>query len=177
MTSEAGYPWSSFTVDPHVHPTVRAGDIDRDAAAQILAAAFAEGRLDHDEYDQRLTAVMAAKTVGEFLPLLDDVAVLSHPPHRSPRRNLGLRPSTVRGRAIAAWVATAVVFNVLWTASWFGQGTPTAVEYWPLWAMLLTAIPAAWIGTQGGQIESGRSLPTPKPLPGLTSNHPGQAIL
>ena len=39
-----------------------ASDADRDAAAGLLNAALAEGRLTADEYDQRLSAAYAART-------------------------------------------------------------------------------------------------------------------
>ena len=40
----------------------RASDADRDAAADLLNEAFAEGRLTADEHDQRLSAAYAART-------------------------------------------------------------------------------------------------------------------
>ena len=43
-------------------PRTLASDADRDTAAGLLNAAFAEGRLTADEYDQRLTAACAART-------------------------------------------------------------------------------------------------------------------
>jgi hypothetical protein len=50
-----------------------AGDADRERAADVLKAAFAEGRLYKPEYDQRLARVMAARTVEELRHLISDV--------------------------------------------------------------------------------------------------------
>lgn len=50
-----------------------AGDADRERAADVLKAAFAEGRLLKPEYDQRLAHVMAARTVEQLRQLLEDL--------------------------------------------------------------------------------------------------------
>lgn len=52
---------------------MRASDSDRDAAAERLALALSEGRLDLTEYDERLSAAMHAKTVGELARLTEDL--------------------------------------------------------------------------------------------------------
>ena len=43
-------------------PRTLASDADRDSAVGLLNAAWAEGRLTADEYDQRLSAAYAART-------------------------------------------------------------------------------------------------------------------
>jgi Domain of unknown function (DUF1707) len=55
-------------------PPVRASDAERDQAAEILRAGYAEGRLSSAELDERLTAAYAAKTRADRL--LDP----GHPP-------------------------------------------------------------------------------------------------
>ena len=52
---------------------VRAGDQDREAALHQLQAAFAEGRLDDDEFDQRMRAALTARTSADLAQLLDDL--------------------------------------------------------------------------------------------------------
>jgi hypothetical protein len=52
---------------------LRASDADRDRVADILRDALAEGRLTSDEHSDRLSAVYAAKTVGELEPLVRDL--------------------------------------------------------------------------------------------------------
>src|SRR3984885_8248522 len=54
---------------PAPAPAVRASDQDRDAAAQRLQQAFAERRLDDDEFDERMRAALTART-GSDLELL-----------------------------------------------------------------------------------------------------------
>jgi Domain of unknown function (DUF1707) len=42
--------------------SLRASDADRDRAAAILGAAYTEGRLSEDEYDDRLQGALSART-------------------------------------------------------------------------------------------------------------------
>ncbi|WP_314171524.1 DUF1707 and DUF4190 domain-containing protein [Streptomyces winkii] len=50
-----------------------AGNADRDRAADVLKAAYAEGRLNKDEYDYRVGRAVAARTVEELQQLTGDV--------------------------------------------------------------------------------------------------------
>lgn len=52
---------------------IRAADQDREAALQRLQAAFAEGRLDDDEFDLRMRAALTARTGADLALLLDDL--------------------------------------------------------------------------------------------------------
>jgi hypothetical protein len=61
-------------------PAIRVSDRDRDAAAHVLQAAFAEGRLDDDEFDQRMRAVLTARVSTDLEKLTADLpAAGSHP--------------------------------------------------------------------------------------------------
>src|SRR5215831_19592188 len=52
---------------------IRASDVDRDAAAGLLNAAFAEGRLTADEHGQRIEAAYAARTWQQLHQLTADL--------------------------------------------------------------------------------------------------------
>src|SRR5215469_6991327 len=54
-------------------PVTRASDRERDAVLQRVQQAFAEGRLDDAEFDERMRATLAAKTNGELDALLTDL--------------------------------------------------------------------------------------------------------
>lgn len=58
---------------PPEHGRIRASDADRDSVAYQLREALAEGRLDPDEHSERLDAVYRAKTIGELVPLTEDL--------------------------------------------------------------------------------------------------------
>jgi hypothetical protein len=70
---------------------IRASDQDREAVVQRLQDAFAEGRLDDAEFDQRTRAALTAKTSANLAPLLDDLPAAGRPsagpgPGRGPGR-------------------------------------------------------------------------------------------
>jgi Domain of unknown function (DUF1707) len=54
-------------------PPVRASDAERDKAAEILRAGYAEGRLSRAELDERLTAAYAAKSRTDLCDLTSDL--------------------------------------------------------------------------------------------------------
>ena len=60
-------------------PAMRASDRDRDAVVQRVQDAFAEGRLDDVEFDERMRAALAARTFGELDALLTDLPATAHP--------------------------------------------------------------------------------------------------
>ncbi|WP_103532493.1 DUF1707 domain-containing protein [Streptomyces sp. SM11] len=52
---------------------MRASDAERERIAELLREAVAEGRLDMDEFDQRLETTYKARTHGELEPLVQDL--------------------------------------------------------------------------------------------------------
>jgi hypothetical protein len=60
-------------------PDLRASDRERDAALQTLQAAFAEGRLGDDEFDERMRSALAARTRTELEVLFKDLPADAHP--------------------------------------------------------------------------------------------------
>lgn len=52
---------------------MRAGHADRDRTIDVLKAAFAEGRLSAQEYEQRHEAAAAAQTYGQLATLVADL--------------------------------------------------------------------------------------------------------
>lgn len=56
-----------------LRPEMRASQAERDVAAQRLQAAFAEHRLDDEEFDQRIRSALTARTTGELDRLTADL--------------------------------------------------------------------------------------------------------
>ena len=56
-------------------PDMRASDAERERVAETLREAVAEGRLEMDEFEQRLDATFKARTHGELVPLVRDLPV------------------------------------------------------------------------------------------------------
>ncbi|MFE3455208.1 DUF1707 domain-containing protein [Nonomuraea sp. NPDC059194] len=59
--------------DPPSSPALRASDAERDRIIELLHAAVADGRLDPVEFDERLDAALAARTIDELTPLITDL--------------------------------------------------------------------------------------------------------
>lgn len=64
-----------MTIEPggDQKPAIRVGDRDRDAVVQRLQQAFAEGRLDDDEFDQRTRAALTARHSTDLAELIRDL--------------------------------------------------------------------------------------------------------
>jgi len=69
-------------------PNLRASDADRDATADRLRQHHTDGRLDQDEFQERLDRCFAAKTVGELAELTRDL------PADPARRGAGARANS-----------------------------------------------------------------------------------
>lgn len=59
--------------DPPSSPALRASDADRDRVIELLRAAVGDGRLDQAEFDERLDAALAARTIDALTPLTADL--------------------------------------------------------------------------------------------------------
>ena len=66
-------------------PNLRASDADRDATADRLRQHHTDGRIDPEEFQERLDGCFAAKTVGELAELTRDL------PDDRPRHRAGGR--------------------------------------------------------------------------------------
>jgi hypothetical protein len=82
---------------PAKAPAQRASDADRDIAADVLCAAVGDGRLTLDELDDRLGAVLSARTTTELAALIADL----------PGRLSGSSASPTAPSAVAPGKATA----------------------------------------------------------------------
>jgi hypothetical protein len=70
-----GEVWGAFAHDPRdpAVSSLRASDADREVIHGVLAEAFADGRLDRAEYDERSTSVLSARTLGALPPIVADL--------------------------------------------------------------------------------------------------------
>jgi uncharacterized protein DUF1707 len=134
--------WASFNHDPR-DPAVsalRASDADRDVVHGLLTDAFADGRLDRQEYDERSAATLQARTLGELPPLVADlVPDLPLLPARVP---LSVATSAeIQQRAVEKWhrERREALLGFLGTAVFFGIMS-FLFTYWvllvPLFALM-----------------------------------------
>ncbi len=110
---------------------LRAGDEDRDRTIARLREAYAEGRLQPEEFNDRLDRAYVAKTFADLRALTVDLP-------QDPPRNTTLAAQNVKDRqdmrsAWAAWLGVGVMVNIIWFATWMGSGP--APYYWPIWVM------------------------------------------
>lgn len=122
---------------------MRAGDGDRQATADRLQNALAEGRLDLDEYDERLQRAYAAKTYAELDALLADLPGAA-PVHRSGVAVPGPSLSAVEGQAarphatrrwlVETWDSYGAVVGIT-TTVWLITvlGSWELHYFWPIW--------------------------------------------
>jgi Domain of unknown function (DUF1707) len=144
--NSGGEGWNAFSADPRdpLYQQLRASDADRSQASTMLAGAYAEGRLDSDEYEQRLDQVRSSKSLGELVPVLADVIVAPGQaaappgPRFAPSGQFRGQPGMV-GPFPRWWIGLAVLFNVIWLLTCLTAGR--LIYYWPMWPMLGTAIP------------------------------------
>lgn len=141
--------WSSFPHDPRDpgNASLRAADRDREALHQVLAEAYADGRLDREEHDERSAAVTAARTLGELPDLVADLVPTAPTPARRPPTDLATATSEdLARRAHDAWrhdvreaVATLLVPSLICVVVWLATSAPDG-HFWPMWVMLGTGV-------------------------------------
>lgn len=142
--------WAGFAHDPRqrAHADLRASDADRDLVAGVLASAYADGRLDRVEHDERAEAAAHARTLGELPPLMSDLV-----PETTPSKALDplvrATPAELRTRAEELWqerrrnavlgfLAPSIVCWAIFLA--INGGTPGDAFLWPLIVMAATGV-------------------------------------
>lgn len=110
------------------NPNLRAADADREHTAERLRESHAEGRLDMDEFQQRLERCYQAKTVGELDELARDLP--RHDEHAE-RPSLGwFRPSGSRLAPLAAIVIGLIVISAAIGHHLFWVWIPLVFLFW-----------------------------------------------
>lgn len=109
-------------------PRARIGDAERDRATSELGQHYADGRLDHEEYDERLDAIWSAKTSADLAVVFHDL----------PRQVVpAARPAVVGRRRPFPWLP--VLFVLI--------GLSILLEA-PLWLLIF---PVLWIAHRRGR--------------------------
>jgi hypothetical protein len=133
--------WSSFSRDPRVpgQAELRASDADRDVVLEVLAEAYADGRLDRDELEVRTAVTQSARTLGELVGPLEGLVATS--PAVRPSAEL-LPASELERRAVASWASDRrqalwgliSVSAIVWTIWLVGALGPDGFDFsfpWP----------------------------------------------
>lgn len=75
----------------------RVSDAERDEVVELLRRAAGEGRIGHDELDERLTRALSARTYRELNATIEDIP-----------RPRGTRGMATRRGGVGVWALTAV---------------------------------------------------------------------
>lgn len=127
--------WNQFDHDPRLPANVgmRASDRDRAVIETVLADAFAEGRITRSEYDERTEAALTSRTLGDLMPLVDDLPVV-----RATRSTIPEEAERhwekSRREALMGLIGISAITWTIWAATMLG-GFP-----WPLFPMLAAAV-------------------------------------
>ena len=156
--TDPGQIWASFTLDPRrpEYAPLRASDQDRNVVHQVLADAYADGRLDRDEFETRTADVTAAKTLGELAGLVEGLVPRSSLPAVQPGSVL-MSEAEVQERAVAKWrsereqaLGGFIFASVICWVIWFATGADAIP--WPLFVMAGTGINVLRVFTQRREI-------------------------
>ncbi|MBX6382054.1 MAG: DUF1707 and DUF4870 domain-containing protein [Microbispora sp.] len=71
MPAAATPPWPGSA--PMPHPQLRVTNEDREQVVEHVKTAYAEGRLDKHEMDERLHLAMTARTHADLMPIMNDL--------------------------------------------------------------------------------------------------------
>jgi hypothetical protein len=148
-TASNGGLWRRFEHDPRdpAYAGMRASDRDRAVVHDALATAYAEGRLDREELDERTAQVGSAKTYADLVPPLNgltadaDVAAVS----------LASRPDLERKAAVYYREKLRETFfeflipNLICWTIWYLTGHDYFI--WPIFVTIPTLIHLLQVAT------------------------------
>jgi hypothetical protein len=135
--------WDEFEHDPRseANAHLRASDRDRDVVHGLLGTAYADGRLDRTEFDERTTRVSTARTLAELPPIVADLVAATS--------SALLRPAELRAEAerryradrreALTYLGPAIICWVIWAAVLVG-GRGTWFP-WPVFVTIGTGMP------------------------------------
>jgi hypothetical protein len=149
-----GSVWREFEHDPRdpAYAGMRASDRDRAVVFDVLATAYAEGRLDRDELDERTAAVTAAKTYADLLPPLRDLTADAVPARFSsvPSGDLERQARLYYSEKLRESFFGLLVPNLICWAIWFMSGHNAFI--WPIFVLIPTGLNFLRVATSRGAI-------------------------
>lgn len=133
--------WQQFEHDPRApeYAGLRASDRDRDVVLQVLGEAYAAGRLDLAELDERTDSVHRIRTLGELPELVADLVpqvasrAVATTGGTAFERKIQAAYDRKRRDALWGFLAASTICWVIWLAT--GQGHP-----WPAYVMLAAGL-------------------------------------
>ena len=142
--------WSSFTRDPRDPrcAPLRASDHDRIVVQGVLDEAYADGRLDRAEYDERTGQVATVRTLGDVQPLLRDLVAppapgagsLVHATGSDLERIAHRTWQAKRREAVFTFLGASLVTTAIWFATSFHDGSFDPYFFWPAFVIAFSLL-------------------------------------
>jgi hypothetical protein len=142
----------------------RASDQDREAAVGVLRDAYVAGRLQPEEFDQRVDVAFAAETWGELDRVSADLPSLPRLKHGAARPSSDTVNAHGRTRALSWFlgVHAILVFLIVLMAGLAGRVTPTAA--WSAFALVPLALVLPTVVGRRHLARDGEARPTGLPI-------------
>ena len=157
-TGSQGGVWREFEHDPRdpAYATMRASERDRDVVRDVLATAYADGRLDREELDERTGAVNAAKTYADLVPPIRDLTADAVPSLSTPlqRADLERKARLHYAEQLREAFFALLVPNLICWAIWFMTGHDGFI--WPVFVTIPTGLNFLRVAGSRGQIIENR---------------------
>ena len=123
---------------------MRASDLDRGTIQQALTEAYADGRLDREEFDERTEQAIRSRTLGELAPIVADL--VSPTPRAAAGSSLATAsPTEIHQRAVEKYssdrreaVLGFLFATLICTVIWLFTTAPDVP--WPIFVALGTGI-------------------------------------
>jgi len=114
---------------------LRASDEDRRRVQAQLDRHLADGRLTLQEYEDRLGEAWSARTLADLPPVLRELPPLPVDPRTGGVADPARDARREAARALAGWLALAVLFLNIWALTGAGY-------FWPVWPIMGTGMGA-----------------------------------
>jgi hypothetical protein len=157
-TGSSGNLWRRFEHDPRdpAYAGMRASDRDRAVVHDVLADAYAEGRIDRDELDERTGQVDAAKTYRELLPPIEDLMADAVPARfaTAPPEDLRRQAEQYYRDKLRDTFFEFLITNLICWAIWFMTGHDYFI--WPVFVTIPTLLHLLQVGGNKRRTIEGR---------------------
>jgi hypothetical protein len=121
--------------------SMRASHADREQVIDVLKVAFAQGRLDRDEFDLRADQALAARTYADLAALTADI-----PTWLTGVGSTEVVSESVSRKAVEAmsWATAALI--AIWPVMMrTPDGSPYAIPVFVAFLVLSMAVPTGWL--------------------------------
>ena len=120
---------------------MRASHADREQVIDVLKVAFAQGRLDRDEFDLRADQALAARTYADLAVLTADI-----PTWLTSARSTEAVPEPVNKKTVVVMtVATAALIAISQVMMHTPDGSPVALPVIVVFLVMFMVVPTGWL--------------------------------